>query len=65
MSLLPPEPASERGPSGTGSRDANGQVPLFDPPTIPDTDEHELVFEANRRGIRRGVHWAQLSNSVD
>jgi len=43
----------------------NGQVPLFDPPTIPDTEEHELVFEAHWRGIRRGVHWAQLSNSVD
>ena len=43
----------------------NGETPLFDPPTIPDTAEPDLVFEARLYGIRNAPNWVALSNAVD
>ena len=43
----------------------NGEMPLFEPPAIPDVAEHDLIFEARLRGVRNVANWVALSNGVD
>ena len=43
----------------------NGREPLFPMPRIPGADEHDLLFEAHRRGERATEPWVAVSNGVD